>query len=42
MKWPPSVGGAALDAGVGVGWGARPINFRVQFLEASGDVIIAE
>jgi hypothetical protein len=39
MKGPPSVGGAASDAEVGVDWGARPINFRVQFLDASGDVI---
>jgi hypothetical protein len=40
MKGPPSVGGGL--AAVGVDLGARPIKFRVQFLEASGDVIIAE
>jgi hypothetical protein len=27
---------------VGVDWGAHPINFRAQFLDASGEVIIAE
>ena len=41
MKAPPSVV-ARLWTRVGVDWGARPINFRVQFLDASGDVIIAE
>jgi len=40
MKGPPSAGGGL--AGVGVDWGARPIKFRVQFLDASGDAIIAE
>jgi len=42
MKGPRSVGSAALDEAVGVDRGTRPINFRVQFLDASGDVIMAE